>query len=333
LFVVLYHVYIQIFPISLVAQSAMQKLFVFNGLLAVVLFFVVSGYSLSIGFLQTNDLTKLKRIAIGRYFRLSIPILLACLLVFLCVILGLIPREYAPPSARNVLDLVRFALYGVYFEFDIQSAPITPLWTMRFELLGSVIVLSTLAAFNKSKYRFFVYAALGTALYMMYPLAAAFIVGIILAELRPEVLSAGTATLLSKMAIVGLVPSLIAAAWLPGSDLHFWVLVGSALAFCLTCNAQVRKALSGRLSVFLGKISFPLYLLHALFIRVVGMPLLARATSPIEIAGADALVVMGAIVIAWLFRGIDTAGVHAARSIGNRLISPRHVPTARPVRR
>lgn len=55
LFVVLYHMYIQICPITPGAQSVMKRIFVFNGMLAVVLFFVVSGYSLSVGFLRTGD--------------------------------------------------------------------------------------------------------------------------------------------------------------------------------------------------------------------------------------------------------------------------------------
>ena len=81
--------------------------------------------------------------------------------------------------------------------------------------------------------------------------------------------------------------------------MRIWVLVGCAVTFCVVCNAGARKFMSSRVSIFLGEISFPLYLLHSLIIRVVGTPLLAKATSPVKIAVADGIVVIVALLVAW----------------------------------
>jgi peptidoglycan/LPS O-acetylase OafA/YrhL len=316
LFVVLYHVYIEIYPISSEAKDVMAQIFIFNGMLAVVLFFIVSGYSLSIGFLQTGEIEKLKRIAIGRYFRLSIPILLSCLLVYICTKVGLSPEFKATATSQNLPNLFRFALYDVYFNYNYGSTPIPPLWTMQFELIGSGLVLATLAVFRRS-WRFGAYVLLTAVLYTIEPLYATFIVGVMLAEAHLNITSTRVSSMLSKVASFGLVPALLAAAWLPGQpDLRIWVLVGSVLAFCLIHSSTSRVFLSSPVSIFLGKISFPLYLLHAPVIWALGRPLLAKASSPLEIALADACTVIAAILIAWLFQKIDTAGIVFARVIG-----------------
>ena len=102
----------------------MRRLFIFNGLHAVVVFFIVSGYSLSIGYLQKGDPMKLKRLALGRYFRLSIPIALSCALVYLCACVGLIPQAYISPISKNIGELLRFAFYDDITNYsDLSPIP------------------------------------------------------------------------------------------------------------------------------------------------------------------------------------------------------------------
>lgn len=246
------------------------------------------------------------------------PILISCALVYLCAAAGLLPTAYITPPAQHVSDLLRFALFDVYFRYS-DLTPIPPLWTMQYELAGSAIVFLVLAVCRRSPARFIVYAILTAALYVRFPLHALFVIGIVLAELRPDAVPDRARRRLAKAANLGFVPALISTAWLPGSDLHIWALVGSALAFCLVSSPQARALLSSRPSVFLGNISFTLYLLHALLIRAVGMPLLERASSPLEIALADLTVVTVVLLIAWLLRWIDAAGIGTARFVGGVL--------------
>ena len=86
--VVAYHTFIEVFPISTPVRDLLWKAFFFNGLFAVAIFFVVSGMSLSIGYLSSGDKTNLMRLGFGRYFRLTIPIFLAGLITWAAAVSG-----------------------------------------------------------------------------------------------------------------------------------------------------------------------------------------------------------------------------------------------------
>src|SRR6185369_5464055 len=58
--------------------SQLMKFFFLNGPFAVCVFFVISGFSLSIGTLTRRSTDVLIRMAAGRYFRLVVPIFAIC---------------------------------------------------------------------------------------------------------------------------------------------------------------------------------------------------------------------------------------------------------------
>src|SRR5262245_49552116 len=72
--VLVYHYLVQVFPPSQEAASILSRVIFLNGTMAVWVFFVVSGFSLSIGYIRRRDARALTRLAIGRYPRLAIPI-------------------------------------------------------------------------------------------------------------------------------------------------------------------------------------------------------------------------------------------------------------------
>ena len=74
--VLLHHLFVDGLPAnSLMADRALwAKVFFLNGMLAVSIFFVISGFSLSIRYLEAGDGKALGRVAAGRYLRLALPI-------------------------------------------------------------------------------------------------------------------------------------------------------------------------------------------------------------------------------------------------------------------
>jgi peptidoglycan/LPS O-acetylase OafA/YrhL len=60
---------------------------------SVQIFFVMSGMSLSIGFITGHQRSTLLKIAAGRYFRLTGPILIACLMIWCLAHVGFIFDE------------------------------------------------------------------------------------------------------------------------------------------------------------------------------------------------------------------------------------------------
>jgi hypothetical protein len=91
--VLLHHLFVDGLPAnSFMADRALwAKVFFLNGTLAVSVFFVISGFSLSIRYLETGDAGALGRVAAGRYLRLALPIFAICAMTYVLLVLSLIP--------------------------------------------------------------------------------------------------------------------------------------------------------------------------------------------------------------------------------------------------
>ena len=99
-FVLLYHVFSDGLPIDKVTAARLMLLVPFNGLLAVLVFFIVSGFALSFRYLKDGRGDQLAKIAAGRYLRLAIPVFVACLLVHLAMLAGLVDPLRVYPFSR-----------------------------------------------------------------------------------------------------------------------------------------------------------------------------------------------------------------------------------------
>ncbi len=91
--VLFHHVFVDGLPANdfMADRLFWARIFFMNGTFAVCLFFVISGFSLSISYLQTGDERGLARMAAGRYVRLAIPIFAICSITYLLLALNIIP--------------------------------------------------------------------------------------------------------------------------------------------------------------------------------------------------------------------------------------------------
>jgi peptidoglycan/LPS O-acetylase OafA/YrhL len=100
--VLFHHVFVDGLPANdfMADRLFWARIFFMNGTFAVCLFFVISGFSLSISYLQTGDERGLARMAAGRYVRLAIPIFAICSITYLLLALNIIPpfRGKAAPA-------------------------------------------------------------------------------------------------------------------------------------------------------------------------------------------------------------------------------------------
>ena len=130
-----------------------------DGLLAVYIFFVLSGFVLSNQFFAAGNLARIRITALGRYVRLTIPIAAASFLTFILMKSGflfnhdaavILHREdwlgwfYQFPA--SLASYLRFAFYAIYFDFDSHTAYDVVLWTMPYELIGSFLVFAMVDA-------------------------------------------------------------------------------------------------------------------------------------------------------------------------------------------
>lgn len=328
--VLLYHVCCDGLPADPALGIGLQRLPIFNGVLAVLVFFVVSGFSLSVRYLADGQTDPLMRIAAGRYFRLAIPIFAACLIVHLAMVLGFIdPSSQRMPTFRDFLNfdpttahLLKFSLFGVFFDYRPAETYIGPLWTMSIELLGSFGVLGLIFLVRQFRYRIpalllaaglvaFFAPTDNTAMLALFPIGAVLADAFNRGRLERIPVPAGAALLLIGSAVP---------AFVSFSDFT-WGLGATLIVIGCIAVPQIKSFLSGRVSGWLGKISFPLYLIHGPMIWIIGEPLMRRYGVSVEIRLViDLATIAVSFAAAWLFLPVNTFSIWMARNFGHRFV-------------
>ena len=199
--VVLFHVFWEIFGALVPGFRNPVTGFLFDGQLAVCVFFVLSGEALSAAFFAGKGDAATIRLAIKRYPRLAIPILASCLIVFALDRCGLVYSSQAAAIVhrgdwmgswlRAPLTLgstLRYALYDVFVSADFEHAVNPTLWTMKIELMGSFLVFGLLLAWKRlSRPRLLaltLFAAAATAPIEMANYLSCFFAGMAFADWR-----------------------------------------------------------------------------------------------------------------------------------------------------
>jgi peptidoglycan/LPS O-acetylase OafA/YrhL len=260
-----------------------------SGVFAVAIFFVLSGFVLSIGFFQTKNIQIIKDLAAKRYLRLMIPAFASLILCFLLLSLGLSRIQESAIITQsgweagvwaftpNFIEVIKAGVYGIFVENG--NAYNGVLWTMTTEFVGSFLVFGTLLIFAKSRFRWVIYIALlgltlhtwflgfiiGMALADMYAsgffkqkhrnllsIAIILAVGLYLGGYPFESLTGTAYQIFDSLKVIGV-----------SIDRALSVTIGAAiLVFLVIWAAQLAKVLRHRYISILGKYTFSLYLMH-----------------------------------------------------------------------
>jgi peptidoglycan/LPS O-acetylase OafA/YrhL len=306
-----------------------------DGMLAVYVFFVLSGFALSIGFVRTRDPRLVRALALRRYIRLTIPILAVCVIAYLVMRAGLIASHSASPILHtggwlesqysfrpDVMAMLKFALFDVYFKYSQLTSYNSSLWTMSIELYGSLLVLALLALIGGlGRARIGIYLVVGAVLWLTHPEQCAFILGLLLAEASEhpwlKAFRRRPVALLPGLLLVGfsLACSLTQLHYVPNT-LPFYAL--GYVAAPVVC-ARIASLLQTRLSGFLGRISFSLYLVHIVVICSLSSWLVLWLTGAgMRIGPASVVVVSAAVAISLVcavwFHRIEAWAIDLARA-------------------
>jgi peptidoglycan/LPS O-acetylase OafA/YrhL len=291
-----------------------------NGTAAVVFFFVLSGYVLSLPFVavekQGDGLRQLIASIVRRWPRLALPCAIAATFSAVILMLGL-NFNAAAASISGSPWLLSFA--GVTFPSNWQPGVFeallqggvmaflrgecfynSSLWTMHFELLGSVIVWGSLLVGR------FVGVRHGSVLAFLIALVAALLIHLLLVAFvcglgvafwgrRIKVLPVTCfVLLLIAVYFFGWIVSAGHYAWLgwfwarPTAE-HLWLasMGASVLLMISVMNLPpVSSVVCSTCARWLGRLSFPLYLIHVpvimsfscwLYVRFSGVPLIVNA--------------------------------------------------------
>ena len=252
-----------------------------NGRFAVLIFFILSGYTLSISQLYSEK-RNLALASIARYFRLMIPVISATFIAYILLRVGLFFNLQAATTPENSLnwlgtfytfhanfkDFLAFSLYEVFFRYNGDVTYNPPLWTMQIEMLGSLVLYAYLAIFRTTEsINWKVILTITAVLLSFIPLCACFCVGYLIAELNKKLegkanflRSTPCQIILLLMFAVSIMMSIYFKSY---NEVDLTVFsAASMLVFSVSFSGYLARLFSGRLSRFLGRISFPLYLIH-----------------------------------------------------------------------
>ena len=284
--------------------------FLLNGSCAVALFFVLSGFVLSERFLSSSKISSLPDTVMRRWPRLAGPALIVNLFSGFLMGWGLYTNTIAADhngawwlkglfnwTPAGIHDLLAAAKEGAVTTFLFGDCSYNiPLWTMHFELLGSMIVYA-LSAFVVLGGRFLkielLFAILGLTYLrecFRFPFMACFILGVIVAMLHirfPRIVWRNPLLLilgLTLSILVGgmtlqendlpdcIVKSLGIVSPQASTALHYFLY--SYVAFYFIGLSLWCPGFSSFLSTpglrHLGRLSFPVYLIHTPVICCIG---------------------------------------------------------------
>jgi len=269
----------------------------YDGNFAVCIFFVLSGYVLSHKFFLLKDHEILTASAIKRYFRLVIPVAVSIFLIFFLMKFSLFYNKQAADISGSVwlggfwnftpnfMDALNQIFIGTFFSnvFDYNAT----LWTIAFELFGAFLVLGFLALFGKMKNRHWAYIAAIIIFFQTYYLA--FILGVLLCDLmahknmiirkfdRSKIIGTGLLLLGLFLGsypagrdVAGTIYAPMFTAFFVNPAIVYHVLGAFLLIAVLLDSRRMQKFFSYKYFLFLGEISFAMYLLHFLILGSFG---------------------------------------------------------------
>ncbi|HEX8974580.1 MAG TPA: acyltransferase [Patescibacteria group bacterium] len=296
------------------ASGSFLNLF-YNGNFAVAIFFVLSGYVLSHKFFLQKDYEIVRSSAFKRYLRLVIPVAVSVLFAFVLMKASLFDNKQAAALSGSdwlgsfwtfsptLQDAVKQAFFGTFFvggnDYDVV------LWTIAYEFFGSMLVFAFLALFGKMKNRYIFYIAAIVFFFQTYYLA--FALGMLLSDMiahNKHLFRKIDKTKIMRTAIllVGLflgshpngrpidgtayafLNSDLIKATVGDPSVFFHIIGAFAVMAVVLESGKLQRFFSHKYFLFLGEISFAMYLLHFLvlgsfssFVFVKLVPLLPYA--------------------------------------------------------
>lgn len=270
------------------ASGSFLNLF-YNGNFAVCIFYVMSGFVLSYKFFLMKDREIIKESVVKRYVRLVVPVAFSVLCAYVLMRLSLFYNRQAAEVSGSywIGEFWRFSpdffgalkqiFYGAFFESSFNYN--VTLWSIAYEFAGSFLVFGFLAVFGKMKLRWIAYVAAIAFFFQTYYLA--FILGLLLSDIvahRTVIVSAfdktkfiRTAMLLlglflgsypSGRGVDGTIYAFMEKSYLANSAVFYHILGAFLLMIVLLDSRRMQKLFSFKYLLFLGEISFAMYILH-----------------------------------------------------------------------
>jgi peptidoglycan/LPS O-acetylase OafA/YrhL len=313
-----------------------------NGGAAVAVFFVLSGFILSLPFAKDRRISRVLVALLKRWPRLAALTTVAC--VFAWALIHLSGHDYkaaagviasgwmathgnAPLAGHHLTwwGAIKEGLVSAFTTGDVHFD--SPLWTMRIELFGSFAIFlaaPVLFAIQSWPLRLVLIGGVMVCVGGVYPVTylSDFLIGTILAMLYAEdrmpIFSDWQAVVVGLVAIYLfsftyeqklLIHAPIKSILPPGDTSHYVWDAGAVLMIAvLLGNPALRRVFSKTWAVWLGLLSFPIYLLHGPIMLSVGAASFMGGVKSLGVAGSAvaaaaasvALTLVCAVPLVWV---------------------------------
>ncbi len=252
----------------------------FNGRLAVEIFFILSGDALSSAYLRTGSLLCVDKLLVKRYFRLVMPIAFASFSVWAVMVLGwdyhqaaavIVKRESwlgaVLPFQPDFLQMLYYAFGRVFLDDSVKVAYNPIFWTLAIEFVGSLAVFLYIYMHAALRHPRAILAVIIFFSFLFLPHYANFFIGVLFGMWRQDGLfewlyrKADWQIALFIAFFIFVYCSLFTPASLWYSP-QFNVVQAAFFVFLIYACQYLRRFFSSGLSRILGQLSYALYAIH-----------------------------------------------------------------------
>ena len=298
----------------------------FHGSAAIGIFFVLSGYVLTRRFFETGQKRMLVIGALKRWFRLFVPVFLSVMLSWFFFHFNLYAYQDAaqytqsgwlysfclgmnPPFEPSFWNAVEGGFAELFRHKDNSFNPL--LWTLHIELLGSYLVFALagfIVAFRNQPFAIgLMFLLVIFSIHFIEPFLVPFLPGVLLSFYAPKLknMRMRTALILLMLGIlflgyrdpIGFYSPLGFLAPINGEPLRAYTCaIGGALVMATFIGCEpLRKKFQGSAARALGRLSFPLYLVHMILLCSVASAVFVWAQGKYDHAMA-----LGIAAAAWI---------------------------------
>lgn len=339
--VVLGHLTFNVYPCNLLLLSPFT-----DTKFAVSVFFVLSGFVLSYKYIGNKiAFYELIHIIAGRYVRLTVPILFVAITVFVLYKTSLIANIKASNAISlwnypnfysfklEFLDALKFGLSDVYFRYNSSHTYIPPAWTMSMEFMGSLLIYFLLFSsgnlYGRKAYKpmlIFLCIVSFASGFLKFSYAPFFIYGYLIAHFFKSRMSTNQESSVNMRKefvyiVLFLITLMVSSMRTLDRNLAMELPALSVVIIMAILGSDTLKRLFNHpVSQFLGKISFPLYLVHVpiycsfsshLMLYLVKLSLSDTSAYLITYVASVAL----SILIAFILLPVERASISLSRSV------------------
>jgi len=325
-------------PLTDALGSPVFTLF-YNGHFPVLIFFVLSGYVLTLPWFERTDAAPvLQRRLWSRYLRLNLPIMAAIALAWLAYSTGLMHTGQAAhlsgstnwlasfyPSGLTGFAALKEALFGSIVLGNASFLP--PLWTLKIEFIGSIYILLFFLA-KPARHLLLPMALACLLLHAIHAEQSIYYIALFAGAVlhRVRLTRSGQFAIFAVGLYFGAYQHFRAMyGFLPDPRIwdvkSFYNAIGAACVCAAVLSGWGQGLLNRPLVQFLGRISFSIYLLHFIVLCSLSAAFYAHFPRDALHLGAGFVLYLAACVgAAWLFeRWIDRPAIAISRRFGAML--------------